>query len=164
MSTPCRSWLEALSGDATGRLYRRLVVEDGVAVSAGFAFSPDAYDHGTAALWAAPRTGTSITALEEAVDAEIGRILSEGLDPKEVARAKRRLKASAVFARDSLQAGAHLLGEALVAAGVPVAEAEAWPERIDAVDAAAVNRAARALFRPESSVTGVLLGPREPKS
>ena len=155
---------EALSGDATGRLHRRLVVEDGVAVSAGFAFSPDAYDHGTAALWAAPRTGTSVTALEEAVDAEIGRILSEGVDPEEVARAKRRLRASAVFARDSLQAGAHLLGEALVVAGVPVAEAEAWPERIDAVDAAAVNRAARALFRPESSVTGVLLGPREPKS
>ena len=47
---------------------------------------------------------------------------------------------------------ARYFGTAL-ATGMTVAEAEAWPERIAAVDAAAVKRAAKSLFDARRSIT-----------
>ena len=51
---------------------------------------------------------------------------------------------SAVFARDSLSAGARAFGAAL-ANGRAVEDVEAWPDRIGAVTVEQVNEAARAL-------------------
>ncbi|MFN0042389.1 MAG: insulinase family protein, partial [Alphaproteobacteria bacterium] len=62
----------------------------------------------------------------------------------------------AIYVRDSLQAGARALGAAL-AVGRSVADIESWPERIGAVEVEHVNAAARAILRPERSVTGLLL-------
>ncbi|MDH3473298.1 MAG: insulinase family protein, partial [Rhodospirillales bacterium] len=94
--------------------------------------------------------------LEAALRAEIRRLLDEGVSAEEVAKAKRRLAASAVFARDSLSTGARIFGTALTT-GQSVEEVEAWPERIEAVTAEQVNEAARAVLRETSSVTARLL-------
>jgi zinc protease len=74
----------------------------------------------------------------------------------ELARAKRRLIDSAVFARDSVSGPARVFGAAL-ASGQTVDDVEAWPSRIEAVTVEQINAAARAIFRPEASTTGVLL-------
>ena len=55
-------------------------------------------------------------------------------------RAKKRLQAEAVYARDSLGTGARVLGAAL-AIGMTVDDVEAWPERIGIVTVDAVNAA-----------------------
>ena len=75
---------------------------------------------------------------------------------EEVATAKRRLVAAAVYARDGLATGANVLGRAL-ATGQSVEDVESWPQRIEAVTVEQVNAALRAILREESSVTGVLL-------
>ena len=72
------------------------------------------------------------------------------------------MQAAAVYARDSLQAGARVLGETLANGGT-VEDVELWPERLAAVTPAAVLQAARLVFQPERSVTGELL-PLEPAS
>jgi zinc protease len=66
------------------------------------------------------------------------------------------MRAQAVYARDSLTAGARVLGAAL-AVGLSVEYVESWPDRIGAITAADVNAAARAVLKDSHSVTSLLL-------
>ena len=147
---------EILGGGATSRLYRSLVVEQGLAASAGSGYSPSGLDYGRFGFFVSPRPGTEIEGLEAALRAEIARVLAEGVTPEEVDKAKRRLSAGAIFARDSLSTAPNVFGRSLTT-GQTVADVEAWPERIEAVTAEAVKAAARAVLRDEQSVTGLLL-------
>jgi zinc protease len=90
------------------------------------------------------------------VDEVIAKLLADGIDADEVERTKTRMRAAAVFARDSLSAGARVFGTALTT-GQTIADVEEWPERIEAVTKADVERAARYVLQPERSVTGILL-------
>ncbi len=147
---------EILGGSATSRLYRSLVVEQKIAVSAGAGYGADDFDSSTFEIYARPRPGGDVAEVEAAVEREIAALLEDGVSEEEVARAKKRLVTAAVYARDSLQSGARIFGRAL-ASGRTVEDVESWPERIDEVTADQVNAAARAVLVIESSVTGVLL-------
>jgi zinc protease len=151
---------EIIGSGSTSRLYRGLVVDGGIAVSAGAWYDADTLDLATFDFWVSPKPGgeseAAVAAVEEAIDAEIARVVAHGIEPEELARAKRRMQAAAVYARDGLQTGARVLGTAL-ATGQTIADVEAWPDRIDAVTAAQVQAAAKAVFVPARSVTGVLL-------
>ena len=67
---------------------------------------------------------------------------------------------SAVFARDSVTAGARTFGAALTA-GLTIADVENWPDAVQAVTVDQVNAAARYVFDPKRSVTGLLLPSRK---
>ncbi|HLW28688.1 MAG TPA: pitrilysin family protein [Kiloniellales bacterium] len=145
---------ELLSG-ATGRLYRRLVVEQEIAASAGASYSPTAYDLTTFTFWGSPRPEVEPEQVEEAIRAEIDLLLEEGVNEREVERAKQRLLDSAVFARDSVAGPAYAFGMALTAGG-SVEEVETWPERVREVTAEQVEAALALVIRSERSVTSVL--------
>lgn len=147
---------EILGGGATSRLYRALVVEQGLAASAGAGYDPTAVDFSDFTFYVSPRPGIEIDAVEAALRAEIAKLLERGVTDDEVAAAQARLRASAVYARDSLSTAPNVLGRALTT-GQSVADVEAWPDRIAAVSAAEVIEAARAVLREEQSVTGLLL-------
>jgi len=147
---------EILGGGSTSRLYRSLVVEQKLAAGAGGHYSALVKDHSTFTVYATPNPGVEIEPLRDAVDAEIGRIVEGGVTEEELTRAVDRLRAAAVFARDRLSTGARVLGMAMTT-GSTVADVEAWPDRIAEVTAEQVQAAARAVFRPEQSVTAVLL-------
>ena len=72
------------------------------------------------------------------------------------ASTRQRLVAEAVYARDSLGGAARVFGSALTC-GEAVGDVEAWPARIAAVTLEQVHSAARYVFRPEQSVTALLL-------
>ncbi len=150
---------EILGGGPTSRLYRHLVVDQGIAVGAGAWYSPDAVDLGTFGIGASPQTGGDVPALQAAIDAEIAEVLKDGVTEAELATAKTLLAADAVKARDSLSNPARTIG-ATLATGGTLEDVEDWPERIDAVTVEQVNAAARYVLRPESSVTSILL-PKE---
>ena len=145
-----------LGGGATSRIYRSLVVEGKLAVSAGVSYDADPLGPSRFSFYASPRPGVTMEAIEAAMDAEVEKLLRDGVSDEEVARAKKHMQADAVYARDSLRTGARVLGSAL-AAGRTVEDVETWPERIGAVDAARVNAAARAVIEAERSVTALLL-------
>jgi zinc protease len=147
---------ELLGGGPTSRLYRRLVVDDKVATSAGAYYSADALDLASFGFYGSPQSGGRAEDVEAAAEAEIARLLADGATADEVAMAKSMLQAGAAKARDSLSGPAHTIGTALTT-GSTVADVEAWPERIGAVTVDAVNAAARAVLRPEGSVSGLLL-------
>jgi zinc protease len=147
---------EILGGGATSRLYSSLVVKQGLAASAGAGYSGDSYDMTSFQFYASPRPGVEMASVEEALRAEIDRILREGVSEEEVAAAKKRLRASAIYARDSLGAAPNIIGRALTS-GRDLEELEAWPDLIGEVTLTAVNAAARSVFVDEHSVSGLLL-------
>lgn len=145
-----------LGGGATSRLYRSLVVEQGLAAGTGSSYSATAYDLSSFNFYASPRPGVAMDKLEEALRAELSRVIRDGVTEAEVALAKRQLQASAIFARDSLSAAPNIFGRALTS-GRSVEDVEAWPDRIGAVTVEQINAATRAVLRDEQSVTGLLL-------
>lgn len=146
---------EIMDGGTVGRLHRKLVVEQGIAISAGAGFSGDARDYGRFMVYAAPRDADKLDAVEKAVDAEIERLLKDGVTSDEVAAAKDRLQIDSVKARDSLAGPARLVATTL-GSDSTLADLQAWPERIAAVTANDVIEAARAVLTRENSVTATL--------
>jgi zinc protease len=146
-------------GGGSGRLYQSLVVDNKIAVSAGSHYGADDLGPGQFVVYASPQPGVGMDKLEESLDAEIRKLLKDGVTDSEVARAKKRLQSQAVFARDSMRAGAHVLGSAL-ASGLSIDDVEKWPERIGAVTVDQINAAARAVLTDERSVTALLLPKR----
>ncbi|MEE8334433.1 MAG: pitrilysin family protein [Alphaproteobacteria bacterium] len=144
-----------LGGGATSRLYRALVVEQGIAASAGAWYSPDHLDYGTFGLSVSPRPGKKLAAASDALLAAIAHLLKDGVTDKEVASAKKRMSASAIYARDSLSAAPNIIGRALTT-GRRIEDVESWPERIRAVTRAEVEAAARKVLVEAASVTSVL--------
>lgn len=151
-----------LGGGATSRFYSGLVVEKEMAVSAWASYDSTAYDWGTFSIGAQPRGEIAVDKVEDALDAEIDRLLRDGVTQAEVDHAKKQLIAGATYARDSLRQGAQVIGTALTA-GRTIEDAEAWPERIQAVTVEQVNAAARHVFDIDKSVTGILLPARAEK-
>lgn len=147
---------ELLGGGGTSRLYRAVVVEEALAAGAGSFYRGTSRDPTSLRVYATPRHGVGMDALEAALDRQLDRVVRDGVDEAELRRTKKRMLAEAVYARDSLNGAARIFGHAL-AVGQEVADVEAWPARIDAVTVEEVNAAARHMLRPEGSVTGLLL-------
>ena len=150
---------EILGSGPTSRLYRRLVVEQGLATGIVAWYGPDAVDLATFAIAASPRPGQPVDGLQTAIEAELAKLLADGVTEAELAAAKTLLVADAVKARDSLSGPARTIGASLATGGT-IDDVEAWPDRIRAVTVDQVNAAARAVLVPAASVTSVLL-PKE---
>ena len=155
--------LEVLSdilGGASGRLYRSLVVDRKIAVSAGSSYAADDLGPSRFVLYASPQPGVGMDKLEESMETEIAKLFADGVTESEVARAKKRMRAQAVYARDSMRTGARVLGAAL-ASGLTIDDVEKWPERIGAVTVEQINAAARVVLQDSRAVTALLL--QQPK-
>jgi len=104
---------DVLGGTSTSRLYRALVVEQQIATSAGSYYRGSALDLATFKIYASPKPGVDLDALEAAIDAELERLVDEPITEAEVARATKRMVAEAVYARDSMSGAVRSFGIAL---------------------------------------------------
>jgi zinc protease len=147
---------EILGGGTTSRLYRTMVVETKVAVSAGSWYGGDNIGPSTFGFYGSPTQGKTIEEVEAAIDREILKLLETGVTQDELATAIKRLTRSAIFALDSVTAPARIIGAAL-ASGQSIEAIESWPERISLVTVEDVAQAARAVLSIERSVTSTLL-------
>ena len=153
---------EILAGGPTSRLYRHLVIEQALAVDVDAGYNGVALDYGEFSIAAAPPLGVDTQKLEEAIDREIATLLDKSVSAQELADAKARLAADAIKSRDSLRGPAQIVGSGL-AVGSTLAEIQSWPERIAAVSADDVLRAAGNVLKyKENGVTGLLL-PEHPE-
>lgn len=146
---------EVIGGGATSRLYKSLVIDRKIALSAGASYSGSSIGPGTFSFYAVPAEGTSVEELEAAFEKELTAILRDGVDAQEVARAVKSMKASAVYARDSVTAPAHAVGQAL-AIGRTITEIESWPDQVGSVTQEQVMQAARAILETPAHVTSIL--------
>jgi zinc protease len=154
---------EILGGGIRSRLYQSLVVEQGIASSAGAYFRGTSLDATIFGVYGAPRGEATLEDVEAAADAEIRKIADEGITADELEAAKNRYLRSIIFARDDQSGMANLYGSALTT-GSTVADVEAWPDRIRAVEADAIKAAAARYLDQNRSVTGYLLPQEEGRS
>lgn len=150
------SVLAEILGGSTGRIYRSLVVERKLAAFTSVYYDETTLDPSRFIFRAVPLPGVALEELEAAMGAEIAKLLSEGVSEDEVARAKKRMVAQAIYTSDSLYGMGRVFGTALTA-GLTVEDVETWPDRIAEVTVERVNAAARVVLRPGASVTGYLL-------
>ncbi len=144
-----------LGGGQASLLFKTLVVDKKIAVSAGAYYAGTALDDTRFYAYATPAPGISLETLDAEVEKIIAEVARHGVNEADLARAKTRLVADAIYAQDSQVALAQWYGGSL-AAGLTLAEIFSWPERIEAVSAADVVKAVRWLDR-KRSVTGFLL-------
>jgi zinc protease len=137
-------------------LYKSLAVEQRLAVSAGAWFDPDGRGPGSFGFYGVPRAGKSVDDIETQIEAEVAKLLTDGVSEDEVNEAVQRLKDAAIFARDSISGPSRVVGAALVT-GRTIEDVESWPDRIGAVTVDAVNKAARSLLVDKATVTSILL-------
>jgi zinc protease len=144
------------------RLYRILVVDKGIALSAGAYYTGTALDYAKFGVYGAPKPGTTLRQVEAGIDAIIDDVVAHGITADELDRAKNRLIADAVYAEDNQATLARWYGAAL-ATGQTVDMVRTWPDRIRAVTADAVQQAARTWLDRRKSVTGYLVKSLQPE-
>ena len=140
-------------------LYETLVGEEKLAVAVGAYYMGTALDDTRFYIFATPADGVELKDLDIALDRVLDKFVGAQLNEEDLQRAKTRMIADAVYARDSQVSLARWYGESL-ATGLGVADVTDWPDRIDAVTDASVIGAARKWLDKKRSVTGFLL-PKE---
>jgi len=150
--------IEILGGSETSRLYRALVEEQRIAVSAGASANTAGLGGGSVSVYATPVEGVSLEQVEAAIDAVIAQYLRDGPTEAELTRAKSSLAAAAVYSRDSQESLANIYGSSL-AQGESIDDVVNWPRDIEAVTRDEALTIARDTLVLDASVTGLLLPP-----
>jgi len=140
----------------TSRLYRKLVIERELAVSAGGWYHGGTLDATTLAVFGSPKPGVTLQQLEQAIDAVIDDMIAKDITADELERAKYRLIADAIYAQDSQSTMARWYGAALTT-GSTVEKVQSWPDRIRSVTIDAVRAAAKTWLDKRRSATGYLI-------
>ena len=142
-------------GSETSRLWRALVVDGKVGLSAWASYSPASLGLTSFDIGVHPAPTRSMADVEKAVVAEMKRLLDDGVKLEEVERAQNQLLAAAIYSQDSLASGPRIYGTMLSTGGT-VADVDAWPQRIAAVTPSDVQAAAEYVWRDSGAVTAML--------
>jgi len=151
-----------LGSGANSRLYRTLVVDKGIALTAGAFYSGTALDYARFGVYASPRPGVSLHDVEQGIDAVLNDVIAHGVTADELERSKNRLIADAVYAQDNQATLARWYGAGL-ATGQTIDQVRTWPDRIRAVSADDIQQAARTWLDRRRSVTGYLVKSLQPE-
>ncbi len=147
---------QVLGGNSTSRLYRSLVIDQGIAISAGSWYDGDGRGPGMMGLYVSPAQDVPLDKAEAALRAQVDLVLKEGVTQDEVTRAITRIQDSAATARDSLSGPAMNIGRAL-SVGYSLDDVETWPDKIGQVTVDQVNEVARRVLGAPGEVVDILL-------
>ncbi len=140
---------------ATGRVYKRLVMEQKSAASAGGWYSDSGRDSGRVGFYAIAGEAHTAEDMEAAIEGVVQELREKGVTQDELDRARASQIAEFVYNSDSISRMARQYGWRL-AVGMSVEDVEDWPERLKAVTVDDVRAVARKYLVEENSVTGIL--------
>ena len=140
---------------ATSRIYKRLVVEEKIASSAGGSYSGSGLDSGTISLYAIATKPDDLPKIEASIDKVLAEIREGGITEAELNRARSSYIADYIYENDDQASLARRYGWG-VALGRTVEQIETWPEALKKVTVDDVKRAANAYLDLRRSVTGYL--------
>lgn len=150
---------ELLGGNpATSFLGQRLQFDEQIALYTNAGYDGMSLDDTSFGLVVVPVEGVGLPEAEAALDRVVSEFIENDIDLDALDRIKQQLRASLIYAQDSLQGQAQLYGSALTS-GLTVEDVQAWPEALDAVTAEDVKAAARAVLRKRQAVTGYYSAP-----
>ena len=146
---------KVLADGATSRLYKKMVVEDKVASSAGGSYEGSGLDSGKISFYAIAADGVDLTKVEASMDAAVAEIRANGITEAELQRAKNSYIAAYTYESDNQATLARRYGWSL-ALGRTIEQIESWPDAIAKVTADDVKKVAAQYLDARRSVTGTL--------
>ena len=147
---------QLMGGGSNSYLYRALVIDRPLAVSAGASYQGTALDDTQFTISVSPKPGVEFAAVEQAIDAVIAEVAQNAVRAEDLERVKTQLVAEAIYAQDNQASLARWYGAALTT-GLSVDDVRSWPDRIRAVTAEQVRAAAQKWLDKNRSVTGYLI-------
>ncbi|HEY5127816.1 MAG TPA: pitrilysin family protein [Bradyrhizobium sp.] len=161
--SPALDVLAQLMGNGSNSyLYRALVVDRPLAVSASAGYQGTSLDATQFMISVSPKPGVEFAQIEQAVDGVISGIGQNPVRAEDLERVKTQLIAEAIYAQDNQATLARWYGGALTT-GLSIDDIRSWPDRIRAVTAEQVRAAAQKWLDKKRSVTGYLIKDSTPK-
>jgi len=145
-----------LSSGKSSRLYKNLVYDQQIALSAEGGYEALSIDPELFYFYAMAQPGHTHEELEAALDKEIARLQSDLISDKELQKVKNGITASYLFSQDSNFARAMEVGRA-VNVGAGADYPDTYVKRIQAVTKEAVRDAARRYLVKDQRTVGYLI-------
>jgi zinc protease len=147
---------QLMGGGSNSYLYRALVIDRPLAISADASYQGTALDDSQFTISASPKPGVEFAAVEQAIDGVIADVAQIAVRAEDLERVKTQLISAAIYAQDNQASLARWYGAALTT-GLSVDDVRSWPDRIRAVTAEEVRAAAQKWLDKKRSVTGYLI-------
>jgi zinc protease len=152
--------LELLSSivgsNSTGRLFKKLVVEDKLASVSGGWYAGDNLDYGRLGFYAVAAGDVPLAKIEAAMDAVLAEVRENGVTSAELERARNAQLAEFVYSEDSQVNQARTYGWALVT-GRTIEDMKNRSKRFEQVTLDDIKTVARKYLEAKRSVTGELI-------
>lgn len=153
---------QLIGSGANSYLYRALVIDRQLAVSAGAGYQGTSLDASQFMISVSPKPGVEFSQVEQVIDSVIADIGQNPIRSEDLERVKTQLIAAAIYAQDNQAALARWYGAALTS-GLSIDDIRSWPDRIRAVTAEQVRDVAQKWLDKKRSVTGYLIKDAAPK-
>ena len=140
---------------STGRIYKRMVMEQKSAASAGGWYSDSGRDSGRLGFYAIAGEAHTAEDMAAAIEEVVQELREKGVTQAELDRARASQIAEFVYNSDSISRMARQYGWRL-AVGMSLEDVEDWPERLKAVTVDGIRDVARKYLVEKHSVTGIL--------
>ncbi|MFN0039774.1 MAG: M16 family metallopeptidase [Burkholderiales bacterium] len=144
-----------LDGGNAARFERELVRGQRIAHSASSGYDMVNRGPGLFTLEGVPATGKTVSELEQALRAQVRRLIEEGIDEKEMQRVRAQVIAAQVFSQDSVFYQARRIG-ALETAGLPHTSADLQVAKLREVSAEQVREVAKKYLIDDNLTVAVL--------
>jgi zinc protease len=153
---------QLMGSGSNSYLYRALVVDQPLAVSASAGYQGTSLDDTQFMISVSPKLGVGFAQVEQVVDRVISDVVQNPVPAEDLERVKTQLIAEAIYAQDNQATLARWYGGALTT-GRSIDDIRSWPDRIRAVTAEQVRAAAQKWLDKKRSVTGYLIKDPTPK-
>jgi len=144
-----------LDGHASARLNKSLVREQQIANSASASYSATGRGPGMFFLSGTPSPGKTVEDLEQAIRAELKKVIEEKVTEEELNRVKAQVIASQVYQLDSIFAQAMQIGR-LEGVGLSYRDIDVMLEKLKAVTADQIRAVAEKYFDDDQLTVAVL--------
>jgi zinc protease len=153
---------QLMGGGSNSYLYRALVVDRPLAISASAGYQGTSLDPSQFMISVSPKQGVEFANIEQVIDGVISDVGQNAVRAEDLERVKTQLIAEAIYAQDNQATLARWYGGALTT-GLSIADIRSWPDRIRAVTADQIRAAAQKWLDKKRSVTGYLIKDATPK-
>jgi len=152
---------ELLGGSSfTSALGQALQFDTDTAIFTSASYSGSSLDDGSFSFVVVPAEEVSLSEAEEAMDAVIADFLTTEIDPARMESIRTQLRASEIYALDSVDGIARRYGAALTQ-GLTVEDVQAWPDVLQAVTAEDIKAVAAKVLNRDQAVTGWVVAAQE---
>jgi zinc protease len=153
---------QLMGGGSNSYLYRALVVDKPLAISAGAGYQGTSLDATQFSISVSPKADVEFAQVEQAIDRVISDVGQNLVRTEDLERVKTQLIAEAIYAQDNQATLARWYGGGLTT-GLTIDSIRSWPDRIRAVTAEQVRAVAQKWLDKKRSVTGYLIKDAAPK-